>query len=241
MSDNGLQYEILASYPHDPTSFTQGLLYHNGFIYEATGLHGRSSVRKIRFENGEVLQKYDLPAEYFGEGIVQWKSRLFQLTWNSQIGFIYDLDTLNRTGEFNYCGEGWGLCQDGKQLIMSDGSSQLYLWNPETLKEIGRIPVTDNGVPVTFINDLEWVNGEIFANVLKSPAIARIDAGSGRVKGWLDLGMIVEDMQASPLQDAQAASKRRFLNGIAYDPVGKRLFVTGKLWPRLFAIKLVSS
>jgi glutamine cyclotransferase len=236
---NHQQYEIVRSYFHDPTSFTQGLFYHNGFIYEATGLHGRSSIRKTRIETGEVLQRSDLPPEYFGEGIVNWEDRILQLTWTSHVGFIYDLETLSKTGEFTYSDEGWGLAQDGERIIMSDGSAQLRFLDPNTLQETGRITVTDNHLPVKSLNDLEWVNGEIFANVLKSSAIARIDPANGQVKGWIDLEALVKEIQQIDPVGLEGDPNRRFLNGIAFDPRSNRLFFTGKLWPRLFEIRLL--
>ena len=152
-------YEVVHTYPHDPGAFTQGLFYLNGFLYEGTGLPGESSIRKVRLETGEVLQKRDVPDPYFGEGIIAWKDRLLELTWQAQAGFIYDLGSFAPRGDFQYPGEGWGLTQDGKRIIMSDGSPQLRFWDPETLKELGRITVTDEGRPVKDLNELEWVHG----------------------------------------------------------------------------------
>jgi glutaminyl-peptide cyclotransferase len=224
-------YQIVHTFPHDPMAFTQGLVFHDGFLYEGTGLEEQSSIRKVRLETGEVLQKRDLPGEYFGEGIVIWKDRLLQLTWKAEKGFIYDLATFAPKGEFQYPGEGWGLTTDGKQIIMSDGTAQLRFWEPETLKETGRITVTDDGRPVPELNELEWVKGEIYANVWQTERIARIDPKTARVVGWIDCHGL--------LTPADRTEQTDVLNGIAYDAKGDRLFVTGKRWPKLFEIKVV--
>jgi glutamine cyclotransferase len=224
-------YEIVHAYPHDPLAYTQGLFYLDGFLYEGTGLNGRSSVRKVRLETGEVLQQRDIPEQYFGEGIVNWKDRLMEITWRSQTGFIYDLGTFAPRSQFSYPGEGWGLTQDGRRIIMSDGTSELRFWDPETLRETGRVMVTEDGRPVPELNELEWVKGEVYANVYQTERIARIDAGSGKVVGWIDLAGI--------LSAADRVREVDVLNGIAYDAKGDRLFVTGKLWPKLFEIRLV--
>jgi len=223
-------YEVVHAYPHDPDAFTQGLLYMNGFLYEGTGLPGKSSIRKVKLETGEVLQRHDLPDPYFGEGIVNWKNRLLELTWQAQTGFIYDLATFAPKGEFKYPGEGWGLTQDGERIIMSDGTSELRFWDPETLKDTGRINVTDSyGRPVPNLNELEWVKSEIYANVWQTDRIARIDPRTGRVSGWINL------IGLWPGSD----NAEKTLNGIAYDAQHDRLFVTGKRWPKLFEIRLV--
>jgi glutamine cyclotransferase len=224
-------FEIVHTYPHDPMAFTQGLLYLNGVLYEGTGLNEQSSIRKVKLETGEVLQKRDVPGEYFGEGIVNWKDRLLELTWQAHRGFIYNLGTFAPQGEFSYPGEGWGLTQDGKRIIMSDGSPQIRFWDPESLKETGRITVTDEGRPVPELNELEWVKGEIYANVWQTDRIARIDPASGKVVGWIDLTGLLRPADRTELTDV--------LNGIAYDAAGDRLFVTGKRWPKLFEIRLI--
>jgi glutaminyl-peptide cyclotransferase len=224
-------YEIVHTYPHDPMAFTQGLFYLNGFLYEGTGLEEQSSIRKVKLETGEVLQKRDLAGSYFGEGIVNWKDRLLQLTWKAQRGFIYDLATFEPRGQFEYPGEGWGLTQDGKRIIMSDGSAELRFWDPETLKETGRVTVTDEGHPVTNLNELEWVKGEVYANIWQTDRIARIDPASGKVVGWIDCTGLLTPSDHTQFTDV--------LNGIAYDAAGGRLFVTGKRWPKLFEIRLV--
>src|SRR5579883_3021630 len=224
-------YEVVHVYPHDPQAYTQGLFYLNGFLYEGTGLNGRSSIRKVKLETGEVLQKRDIPEQYFGEGIVNWNDRLLEITWQSQTGFVYDLTTFNLQKQFSYPGEGWGLTQDGKRIIMSDGTPELRFWDPETLRETGRVVVLDEGRPVAELNELEWVKGEVYANVYQTNRIARIDPSSGKVVGWIDLtGLLSSEDQARQVD---------VLNGIAYDAKGDRLFVTGKLWPKLFEIRLV--
>ncbi len=187
-------------------------------------------IRKVKLETGEVLQKRDVPGQYFGEGIVVWKDRLLELTWKAEKGLIYDVASFQPKGEFPYPGEGWGLTTDGKRIIMSDGSAQIRFWDPETLKETGRITVTDEGRPIAELNELEWVKGEIFANVWQTDRIARIDPKSGKVTGWINLKGILPPQDYNDLTDV--------LNGIAYDAKGDRLFVTGKRWPKLFEIKL---
>jgi glutaminyl-peptide cyclotransferase len=224
-------YQVVHTYPHDPTAFTQGLFYLNGFLYEGTGLKEQSSIRKVKLETGEVLEKRELPGDYFGEGIVNWKDRLLELTWQSHQGFIYNLATFAPLSQFEYPGEGWGLTQDGKRIIMSDGTPQIRFWDPGTLKETGRITVTADGQPVPELNELEWVKGEIYANVWETDRIARIDPASGKVVGWIDCTGL---MNPEYLHSSDAV-----LNGIAYDAAGDRLFITGKLWPRLFEIRLV--
>jgi glutamine cyclotransferase len=223
-------YHIVNIYPHDKTAFTQGLQYVDGVLYEGTGLEGQSTIRKVKLETGQVLQQRRLDSRYFGEGIVVWKKSLIQLTYTTQIGFVYDLASFDRLKAFNYTGEGWGLTQDGKRLIMSDGSSSLRFLDPETLKETGRLQVKDGARPVSNLNELEFVKGEILANVWQTDRIARISPQTGRVTGWIDL---------SGLLDPHDAAGVDVLNGIAYDPAGDRLFVTGKLWPKLFEIRIV--
>ena len=222
-------YEVVHAYPHDPAAFTQGLVYQDGVLYEGTGIYEQSSIRKVKLETGEVLQKRDVPGQYFGEGIIIWKDRLFELTWQGQTGLIYDLATFAPKGEFSYPGEGWGLTHDGKRIIMSDGSPQLRFWDPETMKETGRITVTDETRPVAELNELEWVKGEIYANVWQTDRIARIDSKTGKVIGWINLVGLWPGSDHS----------EKTLNGIAYDAKGDRLFVTGKRWPRLFEIRVV--
>lgn len=222
-------YTIQHVYPHDPRAFTQGLQYANGILYEGTGLNGRSSIRKVKLETGEVLQQRDVSAAYFGEGIVVWQSVLIELTWRSQIAFVYDRDTFSPQRTFSYAGEGWGLTHDAEHLIMSDGSAALRILDPATFAERRRIQVTAGGVPVKNLNELEVVKGEIFANIWQTPYIARISPASGQVTGWIDLRGLLSDAESR---------KADVLNGIAYDADHDRLFVTGKLWPKLFEIRL---
>ncbi len=223
-------YRIVRTFPHDPEAFTQGLIFRDGVFYEGTGLNGRSSLRKVTVETGNVLQIKTTPSEYFGEGITDWKGSLVQLTWRSEIGFVYDLSSFERTKTFQYTGEGWGLTHDGSRLIMSDGSAALRSLDPATFKETGRITVRDGGSPVENLNELEYVKGEIYANVWQTDRIARINPKSGRVTGWIDLSGL--------LTPAERAGTD-VLNGIAYDAARDRLFVTGKLWPKVFEITLV--
>jgi glutaminyl-peptide cyclotransferase len=222
-------YTIQRVYPHDPRAFTQGLQYVDGVLYEGTGLNGRSSIRKVKLETGEVLQQRAVPAEFFGEGIVVWRSELIELTWQSHVALVYDRQTFEPTRRFTYGGEGWGLTHDGTNLIMSDGSAALRVLDPSTFAERRRINVTAGGAPVKNLNELEVVKGEIFANIWQTPYIARIAPATGAVTGWIDLRGLL-----SP-QEARAAD---VLNGIAYDTDHDRLFVTGKLWPKLFEVKL---
>jgi glutaminyl-peptide cyclotransferase len=224
-------YRVVKKYPHDAGAFTQGLEYKDGMLYEGTGLNGRSSLRKVRLETGEVVQRQPLAEAYFGEGITVQSARVLQLTWKHGEGFIYDRKTLRRTGSFKYPGEGWGLASDAAHVYMSDGSAQIRVWDAATLKEVRRLTVTNGGRAVDQINELEVVEGEIFANVWYSDVILRISPKDGRVAGVVDLrGLSSEARSESPAADV--------LNGIAYDAARKRLFVTGKLWPKLYEIEL---
>jgi glutamine cyclotransferase len=224
---------ILHIYDHDPSAFTQGLLYHQGFLYESTGLYGKSTVRKVVPETGKVVQVFNLSPRYFGEGLALWRDRLIQLTWQSRLGFIYDLETFRPLGSFPYTTEGWGLTEDGTSLIMSDGSGVLRFLDSETYEEIRRIEVKDGGGPVVHLNELEFVRGQVLANVLGKDIVLRISPSSGEVLGTLDLGHLRAAL--GPVRGPEA------LNGIAYDPDGKRLFVTGKFWPKLFEIEMPDS
>ncbi len=225
--------EIVGVHAHDPKAFTQGLICLDGQLFESTGLHGRSSVRRVGLSSGLVLQQRELPGEYFGEGLTNWKDSLILLTWQSEIGFVLDRRTFATRRTFRYEGEGWGITQDGRQLYMSDGSASLRVLDPESLKELRRIPVTANGQPVNQLNELEWVDGEIYANVWQTDLIARINPANGQVLGWLDLSGLLAS-QGLPAAEVDLVD---VLNGIAYDRVGKRLFITGKLWPRLFEVR----
>ena len=226
-------YEVVRVYPHDPQAFTQGLVYADGgFFYEGTGLNGRSSIRRVRLDNGEVLKVQAIDQQYFGEGIAIWKDSLFELTWKHGIGFVYDRQTFERKGTFSYEGEGWGLTTDASHIIMSDGSAFLRFLDPATRKETGRIQVRDGTTPVERLNELEFVKGEILANVWQTDRIARISPKTGAVTGWIDLHGLLDPRDAAPPTDV--------LNGIAYDAAGDRLFVTGKLWPKLFEVEIVA-
>jgi len=225
-------YRVVHVYPHDTSAYTEGLFYKDGYLYESTGEAGDSTVRKVELESGKVVQRHDLPAKYFGEGIVDWGPRLVQLTWKDQMGFIYDLATFKQQRTFDYPGEGWALTRNDKHLFMSDGSAVLRVLDPQTLASVGSILVTDDGQPVTNLNELEWVKGEIYANVWLTNRIARIDPATGHVTGWIDLTGIFDTRSLpDPGNDV--------LNGIAYDAQHDRLFVTGKRWPKLFEITLV--
>jgi glutamine cyclotransferase len=224
-------YRIVREYPHDPTAFTEGLFYLDGKLYESTGLNRQSTIREVRLEDGKVLRSVSLEPQYFGEGIVNWGGDIVSLTWQDGVGFRWNRGDFRPKGQFRYMGEGWALTQDGKNIYMSDGTSQLRVLDPATMAERRRIAVTYKGQPVERLNELEWVKGEIFANIWMGRRIARIDPGSGQVKGWINLAqMVAENGNGDP--DA-------VLNGIAYDSKRDRLFVTGKNWAKLFEIKIV--
>ncbi len=225
-------YRVLNVYPHDPGAFTQGLVYLDGTLYEGTGLEGHSSLRKVDLETGEVLQQYQLPAQYFGEGIAVLGQRIFQLTWRSHVGFVYGREKFDKQREFAYPTEGWGLTHDGKRLIMSDGTATLYFLDPDKLTQAANVEVRDERGAVTRLNELEYVEGEVWANVWSTDRIARISPKTGQVLGWIDLRGL--------LAAADRARQVDVLNGIAYDAAGKRLFVTGKWWPKLFEIEVVA-
>jgi glutaminyl-peptide cyclotransferase len=228
-------YAVVKTFPHDPDAFTEGLFYLDGFLYESTGIEGKSSVRKIRLADGKVVRQRALASKYFGEGIIAWKGRLMELTWKAGVGFTYDLSTFKPRSQFHYAGEGWALTQDGAHIIMSDGTSRLRFLDPITLAETGpRLNVTLNGRPLANLNELEWVRGEIFANVWQTNLIVRINSRTGKVTGVIDL---------STLANTEAAKGKPvdLPNGVAYDSVHDRLFVTGKLWPDLFEIKLTGA
>jgi glutamine cyclotransferase len=225
-------YKVVRTYPHDRGAYTQGFEYVDGFIYEGTGLNGRSGIRKVRLETGEVLQVRAIDQQYFGEGITIWKDRLIQLTWRSEVGFVYSKDTFQPVRSFNYTGEGWGLTHDTTRLIMSDGSDTgtLRFLDPETLRQTGTLIVKDGTTPVGDLNELEFVKGEIYANVYMTHRIARISPKTGRVTAWIDLQGLLSPADAVGVD---------VLNGIAYDAAKDRLWVTGKLWPKVFEIQLV--
>lgn len=224
-------YTVINVYPHDPEAFTEGLAFDEDVLYEGTGLQGRSYLRKVDLTTGKVLQQVDLAATLFGEGITVFGDHIYQLTWQSHQGFIYDKNSFTQQQEFSYPTEGWGLTHDGAQLIMSDGTARIYFRDPITLAEIGHLDVYDEHGPVVMLNELEYVRGEIYANVWQTDRIARIDPKRGQVVGWIDLTGLM------PLQER--VNTDAVLNGIAYQPAADRLFVTGKLWPKLFEIQLL--
>ena len=224
-------YRIVNTYPHDPGAFTQGLGFADGVLYEGTGLRGQSSLRKVDLKTGTILQVRQLPVRFFGEGITIYGNRVIQLTWRAKVGFVYHKQTFQLLDTFNYSTEGWGITHDGRSLIISDGSATLHLLDPQTFKEIGRIEVHTRDGPVSSLNELEYVQGEIYANIWKTDRIARISPQTGEVVGWIDLEGLLEPEDRYRRIDV--------LNGIAYDLKNDRLFVTGKLWPKLFEIELV--
>ena len=224
-------FKVVHVFPHDSKAFTQGLAWRDGFLYEGTGLNGRSSLRKVSLETGKVIQQVDLSPEFFGEGITLFKNEIIQLTWQSQIGFVYGASDFRLLRRFYYRGEGWGLATNGQEIFMSDGTDEIRILDATTLLEKRRIQVRDGTAPVARLNELEFVDGEIFANVWQSDRIARISPRNGKIVGWIDLTGLLSPMY-------QRGSDA-VLNGIAYDSVGKRLFVTRKLWPSIFEIRVV--
>ena len=224
-------YQIVNVYPHSSLAFTQGLVYDEGVLYEGTGLYGRSTLRRVDLETGRILQQTNLESTLFGEGIALWKDRIIQLTWQSGLGLVYGKENLTRIGNFSYQTEGWGITSDGKRLIMSDGTDILHILDPESFAETGQIKVTAKGAPLKGLNELEYIDGQIYANVWPTSLIAIISPESGEVNGIIDLQGILQE------NDIQVG-KVDVLNGIAYDAREDRIFVTGKWWPKLFEIKL---
>jgi len=224
-------YEVVHAYPHDPRAFTEGLFYKDGVLYESTGLEGRSTVRMVKLETGEILRISSLSDRMFGEGIVDWGGDLIGLTWKNHIGYVADLATFALIRQFPIEGEGWALTRNDSEIFMSDGSSSLRILDPKTLTVKSRLPVTAEGQPVDQLNELEWVKGEIYANIWQTDRIARIDPKTGHVLGWIDLTGLLESQ-------GPVTGHPDVLNGIAYDAKGQRLFVTGKMWPWLFEIKI---
>jgi len=225
-------YQIIHTYPHDPKAFTQGLIYVDGHLYESTGLNGRSSLRMVDLSTGQVLQKHDLPDEYFGEGLTDWDSTLIQLTWTAHTAFVYDRFSFAVLRTFRYDGEGWGLTHDDANLILSDGTSNLRFLDPRSFRITRRLHVVDEaGHPVDNLNELEYIHGEIYANIWQTDEIVRISPHTGKILGRIDLSGIIDKRELE--------GNGAVLNGIAYDSAGNRLFVTGKLWPKLFEIRIV--
>lgn len=225
------RYKVVQVYPHDRNAFTQGLVFEDGFLYEGTGLYGHSTLRRVELETGNTLRIRKLPDQFFGEGVTIYKNSIVQLTWQSNLGFVYDRNSFELLGQFSYSTEGWGITHDEERLIMSDGTSTLHFLNPESFAEIGRIQVYDDNGPVASLNELEYVHGEIYANIWQMDRIARISPQTGKVIGWIDLKGLLTQGDRSEGADV--------LNGIAYDEKDGRLFVTGKLWPNVFEIILV--
>ena len=221
-------YKIVNTYPHDTSAYTEGLVFSNNSLYESTG--EQSSLRHVNLTSGEVLREFRLPSEYFGEGLTLVDGKLLQLTWQNGIGFIYDVETFDLLGNFSITTQGWGLTYDGSNLIMSDGTSKLYFLNPATYEVVGQVSVKDGNNSVTNINELEYINGDVYANIWMTQKIAIINPQTGQVKGWIDLTGIY-----------QAPGYDEVLNGIAYDKQADRLFVTGKYWPNLYEVKIVAS
>ena len=223
-------YEVVATYPHDVGAYTEGLLWHDGRLFESTGQKGHSNIREVDLKTGTVIRQHDIDAKYFGEGIIIFGDKMYELTWQDNVGFTYDWKTFTPKGQFTYEGEGWAFTTDGKSLIMSNGSSVIAFRDPATMKVTSALTVTDHDVPVSSLNELEWVKGEIWANVWQTDQIARIDPATGHVLGWIDLAGIL------PASDRKG--NEEVLNGIAYDAKGDRIFVTGKYWGKLFEIKV---
>lgn len=224
-------FRVLKTYPHDSAAYTQGLIYRDGYLFESTGLNGQSTLRKVTLETGKVVQQRRLAPAYFAEGLAEWNGQLVQLTWQSNIAFVYDLASFAPRRTLGYTGEGWGLTRDRDGFILSDGTERLRFLHPDTFREVRRVTVTDGGVPVRDLNELEYIRGEVYANVWHTDRIARISPESGQVTGWIDLRGL---MSTGYRLDSEAV-----LNGIAHDATNNRLFVTGKLWPRLFEIEVV--
>ena len=224
-----LSANVVRTYPHDPHAFTQGLEYYGGFLYESTGIAGQSTLRKVALQTGEVVQKINLPPEYFGEGLTIFHGKIYQLTWLSKKGFVYDLRSFRQVGEFAYDTEGWGLTHDDKSLILSDGTNKIRYLDPVSFELTRTLEVYAGSEAVVNVNELEYINGEIFANIWHAPRIARIDAHSGQVLAWIDLTTIAAKEQHG---------EEGVLNGIAYDKDGDRLFVTGKNWAKVLEIKV---
>ena len=225
-------YRIIQAYPHDQHAFTQGLIYLDGHLYESTGIEGQSTLREEDLETGRIQRMQLVADKYFAEGLTDWKNTLIQLTWQNHIAFVYDRATFRLLRTFHYNGEGWGLTHDEKSLILSDGTATLRFFDPDSFKEVRRITVTDHGKPIKALNELEYVHGEIYSNVWHTDRIARISPATGRVIGWIDFqGLMPRDL---------LSSDEAVLNGIAYDATRNRLFVTGKLWPKIFEIRVAS-
>jgi glutamine cyclotransferase len=230
--NESIPFTIVNVFPHDPNAFTQGLAYDKGLLYEGTGIHGKSSLRKINLTTGEILHSRSIPPHYFGEGITLCNDTIIQLTWRSYKGFIYDKEKFELLEEFNYTTEGWGITFTGESFVMSDGTSHLYFLDPLTFQKTHSVQVHYDGTPISKLNELEYINGEIYANVFLTDYIAQINPSTGDVKGWINLTGLMDQYNYGEKIDV--------LNGIAYDKINNRLFVTGKYWPYIFEIKTIS-
>jgi glutaminyl-peptide cyclotransferase len=224
-------YQVIRAYPHDAQAFTQGLIYFDGHLYESAGEYGKSSLRMEDLDTGGLLKFDDVPAKYFAEGLTDWGNTLIQLTWKEHVALVYDRATFRFLHTLPYTGEGWGLTHDDKSIILSDGTANLRFMDPTTFKELRRITVKDHGKPIEELNELEFIHGEIYANIWHSDRIARISPATGKVLGWIDLTNL--------LPAGEHSTAEAVLNGIAWDPTHDRLFVTGKLWPKIFEIKVI--
>ncbi len=230
-------YKIINTYPHDKNAYTQGLVYYKGFLYEGTGRRGKSSIRKVALKTGEVLQKYNLDDAYFGEGITIFNNKLYQLTWQAGKGFVYNLETFKKEKEFKYTKslEGWGLTNDGKRLIKTDGTERIWFLNPETLVEEYYIEAYTNKQKVEKLNELEYINGKIYANIWQKNSILIVDPKTGKVEGVVNLNSLKAKIQ----QEQTLNDPDEVLNGIAYDKENNRIFVTGKHWNKLYEIEIL--
>ena len=223
-------YEVVATWPHDRRAFTQGLVFRHGNLLESTGLNGQSTLREADMKTGAILKQVEVPAQFFAEGLAVLGDRAYQLTWQNHKGFVYDVDTFRLEREFAYEGEGWGLTTDGRVLILSDGTSQIRFLDPATFQVRRTIKVVADGKPISRLNELEWINGEIFANVWQTDEVVRIDPATGVVRGTIDFSGLLAPQDRGPETDV--------LNGIAYDAESDRLFITGKRWPKIFEVRL---
>lgn len=222
--------QVVNTFPHDPQAFTQGLAFADGFLYEGTGMHGASCLKKVALETGETLQRVDLGRSYFGEGIALQGDRIIQLTWKNQTAFIYDRKTFESKGKYSYLGEGWGLTFDGSRFILSDGTAQLRFLDKDSFQPLSSLYVRDGQKLIKNLNELEFIDGKVFANIWREERIAIIDPETGYVTAWIDLTGLLTKEERKHVD---------VLNGIAWDASGERLFVTGKYWPKLFEIQLV--
>ncbi len=225
-------YRVVRTLPHDPDAFTQGLLFHDGKLYESTGLYGQSTLREVNLETGEILRQHKLPRDLFGEGLAIYSNRLYQLTWREEIVMVYDLETFRPLGNFPIEGEGWGLAIWSNQFVASDGTATLRFYDPATKQSVRSIAVRDGDKPIVELNELEVIEGELWANVWHDDRVVRIDPLTGKALGWLDFSDLVPDS----LRDSTEA----VLNGIAYNPETRRIYITGKNWPVLYEIEMTT-